>query len=300
MNPEQRLLIIKEYMPVELFVFLIRTFRRLLRPERMNVIDRNRTLFDFRLFLFRLCLNRLLCAVLIFLFFCLCRNSDPLNDLVILTQIRFVNCLVLRLGICLRQEDFVWHKCTVLFQNAAHAVLVGILQAILVQVQGYHRADFFPAAASHGILCAAVTLPVNRLCAVLERKRVNIDLICNHERRVESETKMPDDLILICLILILLQELRCTGKCDVCDVLLYFLSGHAKSVVNKCQRLRLIIHDHVNRRFVIIRQMLLANRIQLSALRNRVTRIRNHLTYENVLIRIHPLFNNRKYIFTVN
>ncbi|MBQ2626209.1 MAG: hypothetical protein IJG17_00370, partial [Eubacterium sp.] len=91
-----------------------------------------------------------------------------------------------------------------------------------------------------------------------------------------------------------------TRKCDIRNILLHFFSCHAKTVIDKAQGLCLVVNDDVYCRLIIIRQMLLADRIQLSAFRNCITRIRNQFSYKNVLIGLHPFFNNRKNVFAVN
>ena len=44
---------------------------------------------------------------------------------------------------------------------------------------------------------------------------------------------MSDDLIGIRFILVLLYEVRCTGKSDLVDVFFNFIEGHSKSVIDE-------------------------------------------------------------------
>ena len=44
---------------------------------------------------------------------------------------------------------------------------------------------------------------------------------------------MTDDLILICLVLIFLQEIRRTGKCNLIDILLNLSLRHADTGIGK-------------------------------------------------------------------
>ena len=44
MNPEQRLLVIPEYLAVKILVFLLGTLVRMLAPQGIGIIQSNRTL----------------------------------------------------------------------------------------------------------------------------------------------------------------------------------------------------------------------------------------------------------------
>ena len=45
---------------------------------------------------------------------------------------------------------------------------------------------------------------------------------------------MTDDLIVIGLIFVFLDEIRCTGKRNLVDILLYFIGSNSKTVIDKC------------------------------------------------------------------
>ena len=53
---------------------------------------------------------------------------------------------------------------------------------------------------------------------------------------------MPDDLIVRGLVLVLLDEIGRTGKCDLADVFLDFVCRHTKTVIGKCQGLSLRVY----------------------------------------------------------
>ena len=90
MDPEQWLFVIHKYLAVEINVLFLCTFARALAPQRMDIIDGDRTFHDLN-FLFRLCLF----AVLFRSFF------DMLHHLVCVEELLLIDGLVLRLCICL-------------------------------------------------------------------------------------------------------------------------------------------------------------------------------------------------------
>ena len=169
MDPEQRLLIIHEYFSVKCDILILRTLARVLRPQRMDVADGDRALHDLD-FLLRLAL---------FSFFLL--FLDMLYDLVCIQQVLLVYRLIFRLCIRLGQEDLDRHKGTVLLQHLSRAVLVGKLQAVLVQEQSNLRTYSRLVSILHLILCAALACPVDRNCAFLIGKCINLHFIRHHK-----------------------------------------------------------------------------------------------------------------------
>ena len=98
MNPEQRLLVIHEYFSVKRDILILRTLARVLRPQRMDITDGDRALHD---------LYSLL-RLALFSFFLLFLNM--LYNFVCIQQVLFVDRLVLRLCVCLGQEDLDRHE----------------------------------------------------------------------------------------------------------------------------------------------------------------------------------------------
>ena len=131
-------------------------------------------------------------------------------------------------------------------------------------------------------------------------KRINLHLISNHERRIESQTEMSDHIILCSLVLIFLKELCRAGKCDLSDIFLHFIRCHTKTIIDKLHRLLFRIDDHFNLRLISLREFILSHHVQFFQLCDRVASIGYHLTYKNIMIRIHPFLYDRKYILAVN
>ena len=288
MDPEQRLLIIHEYFSVKCDILILRTLARVLRPQRMDVADGDRALHDLD-FLLRLAL---------FSFFLL--FLDMLYDLVCIQQVLLVYRLIFRLCIRLGQEDLDRHKGTVLLQHFSRTVLVGKLQAVLVQEQSNLRTYSRLVSILHLILRAALACPVNRSRAFLIGKRIDLHLVRHHKCGVESETEVTDHIVLCRLIFIFLKELRRTGKGDLCNVFFHFFRSHSKTVVNKLHRLLFRVDDDLNLRLIPFREFIFAHHVQFLQLSDRIASVGDHLADENVMIGIYPFFNNREYILTVD
>ena len=156
-----------------------------------------------------------------------------LYHFVCLQHVRLVDSLILRLRIRLGQEDLHRHEGTVLFQHFSCAVFIGKFQAVIIQEQGDLRPHLLLAAVLHLILCAAVADPVYRYGILTVGQGINVYLIGNHERGIESQSEVSDHLIFRRLILILLQELGRSGERDLRNILFYFIRGHSKTVVNE-------------------------------------------------------------------
>lgn len=74
---------------------------------------------------------------------------------------------------------------------------------------------------------------------------------------------MADNLILIGLVLILLQEILCSRKCDLVDVLIHFFHGHTEAVIGEGDRLIVGIHRHGNLKFHVLRLLPLSHDLKL-------------------------------------
>ena len=89
-----------------------------------------------------------------------------------------------------------------------------------------------------------------------------MDLICHHERRIETKSEMTDHVVFCRLVFVFLKKLCRTGECDLRDILFHLFGRHTKSVVGELQRLLFRIHFYLDRRFVIIRQLIFSHHIQ--------------------------------------
>ena len=225
---------------------------------------------------------------------------DMLYNYIILGQFTLIDGFIFLLPVFFCQINVNRHKGTVFADHLTGTVLVGKLQALLIQEQGNLGTNGLLLAGYHGELRTTVTLPVYRLCSLFIGKSINMHLICYHECGIESQSKMTDNLILICLVLILCQEIRCAGKCNLVDILFHFICSHAKSVIDELQSLLIRVHQNLYLRFIFLRKCILTHHIQLLQLGDGIASVRNQFTEENIVVRIQPFFNNRENIVAVN
>ena len=141
---------------------------------------------------------------------------------------------------------------------------------------------------------------MNRLCVFLIRKSIDRNLVRYHECRIETQTEMTDDLVFVCLVLIFCQEILCTGKCDLVNVLFHFLGSHTDTIILDGDRLVLGINGNLNLILRLPRLLILAHQRQLFQLRDRVASVGNQLTIENIMIGIKPFLNDRENILAVD
>ena len=152
----------------------------------------------------------------------------------------------------------------------------------------------------HRVFRTAVALPVHRLRVFLIRQCINLHFIGNHERGIEAKAEMSDDLIIICLVLVLLHKGFGTGKGNIVDILFDFIRRHAQSVVTDLYGPVFLIQNYVNSGLVIRRKLCFPHHLQLLQLCNRVAPVGNQLPVKNVVVTVKPLLDNRKHVLTVN
>ena len=282
MNPEKRFLIILEYLPVKLQIFFSCTLIRVFHPKGSCLVQKLRALYDLNLgfILLLLRFDFLYHRIGVQLFFCIDRLGF---------------C-----GIFLGKINLCRHEGTIFFNNFSCLIFITEFQHILIQEQRNCSTNLCLIAFLHVKLSAAVTLPVYRLCPFLPGKRINMHFISHHKCRIKSKSEMTNDLVLVRLILILFNKVCGTGKSNLIDIFFYFIRCHTNTVIDKLQRLLFRINQHLNLPLVILGKCILTHHIQFFQLRDRITSVRDQLSEKNVMIRIQPLLDNRKNVFTVN
>ena len=143
MNPEERLLVVQEHLSVKFYIILLGAFIRMFCPERMDVIDRNRTLVDLYFVLCRGYFYHFFLPVFIFLLFHLGFLMDPFYNNVILFQVSLIDRLIFLLRIGFGQENFHRHERAVLLQNFSYTILICKFQAVIIQEKSNFRSDSF-------------------------------------------------------------------------------------------------------------------------------------------------------------
>ena len=287
MDPEQGLLVIPEYVPVELFILLFRALVRVFAPERVGVVEEDRAPADLELLLCRLLVVFLLLGL------------DDLDDDIVRSSLRLRDGLR-SAGILLREIDLSGHEGAVLLNDFLSFVIVCELGTVLCQMQCDGRAKRLPAALVHGISAAAVALPVYRLRAFLIGKGVDRDKVCHHKCAVKAQSEMTDDLVIRGLVFIFFQESFRAGKSDVVDVLFDLVRGHADTVIGYCDRLLLRAHLDVDPGLVIFGQCKITHHIQLPELGDRIASVGDQFPVENIVVTVEPLLDYWEHILTVN
>ena len=306
-----------EYFPVELQVLFPGTVIGMFCPQGSRLIEQFRTLLDLQLCGLRfLLLGLALCTFFPFLVFgsiprgicsfpgilCLLFLLLRLDDLqhhIILPFLILLDDLGL-CGIRLGQVDLCGHERTVLLDHFPGLVLVAELQTVFIQEQGHCGTHFRPVAVLHRKLCTPIAFPMDGNSAILIGKGINLNLICHHECRIETQAEMSDDLVCIALVLILLDEIRGTGERNLVDILLHLVSGHTQPVVRKGQGLLLRVNGHTHPGLVTLRQGIFPHHVQLFQLGHGITAVGDQLPVENIMVRVQPLLDNGKNVLTID
>ena len=143
----------------------------------------------------------------------------------------------------LAKGNLYGQESTILFEQLLDFCRLGILEAVLSNVEN----DGCSAVAAllqllHLKLGRAVAAPMDSLSSLLPRLSEDLDLVGNHKRRVETQTEVSDD----GLILILIEELLGTRECNLVDVFVDLLGGHSDTAVGDGQRLGIFVGSNMN------------------------------------------------------
>ena len=238
----------------------------MLCPKRMCIIHQFRTFPDTELFdLF--CLFRLavLCRCLYFIF------KFFYNLIAVQLFFRFDDLYFC--FFCLADINFCWHKGTIFLYDFFCLVFITEFQTVLIQIQCDLCTDLIPVAIFHIEFAATVTFPVNRLCVFLIRQCIDRYLIGYHKCGIETKSEVTDDLILICLVLILFYEICRAGKSDLVDVFIYLFLCHTKTVINDLDRFFLWIEYNPDLVLISFRKLVLSHHFQLFQFCDRITTV---------------------------
>ena len=190
------------------------------------------------------------------------------------------------------------HERAVLFQNAAKLLCVEDLLGFFGKSDRDGRTTVGLIRIGDLIIHTVFGYPGNCRSVLNERLGIDPYFIGDHERGIETETEVADDSACVsALPRIFLNEVHRAGKSDLVDVLIDFLFGHSDSVIGKLDRtlfaviidVQLILGIVFLDRFTEINETL--------ELGDRVGAVTYELTDKDVLIRVKPLSDDRKYIF---
>ncbi len=106
-------------------------------------------------------------------------------------------------------------------------------------MQGNFSSPFLLFRFFQGILGASVAAPGYGLGILLPRKSLDLYFVRYHEGGIESQAKMADNGIAV--LLVLFEEILCTGEGNLVDILLDLLAGHPDPCIGNGQGLFLFI-----------------------------------------------------------
>ena len=267
MHPEQRIFP-AEHLVIEVDVLLVLTLARLLQPQRFGVVNQARLGF--------------------------------IDDLALLGRavlVGFAGDFFLalhRLGVCIHQINRIRHVAAVAGQHFADAVEFEELLLFIGDVEDNRRAVRCTVTFADGEVHAILGFPMHRLRTLLTGQRFDFDVLRHHEHAVKAQPEVADNVALLLVALELLHKLGRAGECDLIDIALHLVLGHADAGVADGQGLVLLVHrDHDGHFALVIR-------IRHTVLRDGVAAVADHLAQENVLIGIQPALNDRHNILGVN
>ena len=189
MDPEQWLFVILEHFAVEFLILFFRAFIWMFRPKRFRIADGNRTFQNLRF------LNRFFLLRVFALFFLFWLFHDLLDNCIFFSYFFTWNRLVLRFCIFVGKENLNRHKGTVFIQHFTHAVFIGELITVFVQMKNDLRSDRVFVAVAHLKFGSALRLPVNGLLALQIRTSIDLHAVSYHKGRIETKSEMSDDLV---------------------------------------------------------------------------------------------------------
>ena len=133
----------------------------------------------------------------------------------------------------------------VLDEGLREVLVVIDLVGVLAQVQDDVRAALLAGGLADVVALDAVAFPLESLVAAV-RFRNDGDLVGDHERRVEANAKLADDVDFLELIGIRALELERARMGDGAQVLIELVLGHANAVVADGERAGILVNGNLN------------------------------------------------------
>ena len=138
------------------------------------------------------------------------------------------------------------------------------------------------------------------LCILCIGKGVNGHLVRYHERGIEAQSEVADNLVLIGLVLILFHEIPDTGKCNLVNVLVNLILGHAQTAIRNLNGLVRWINAYLDPVLHILRSLIFPHQLQLLKLGNGIRTIADKLPVKNIMVRIQPFLDYRENVLACN
>ena len=192
------------------------------------------------------------------------------------------------------KSDLDRQETAILAQQPLDLNRLGVLLAILRDVQNDVGAvATLLVGFGHSVFGRALAGPNDGLRAFTIRASANLHLVRYHKCRVETQTEVADN----GLILVLRHKLLGTREGDLVDVLIDLLGCHTDTRVRYGQRASRLIDRNTNGQIAQL-ALELANRRERAQFLRCIYGIRNQLTQENLVIRIEKFFDDGENIFS--
>ena len=185
------------------------------------------------------------------------------------------------------EKDRIGDEVGILFDKLADAPLVEILKLILAQMEHYRSAGHVASVLGHRVGAASRGFPApgGGLSALA---RNNAHAVGHHERRIESNAELADQLGGAggAILLDRLAKRLGAGRGDHPEVLLEVLRVHASSVIGDHQRLRIAVGDDVDPPFGVVGHEGLVDEPLVSCPVDRVGGVGDEFAEEYFLLRV--------------
>ena len=254
MNPEQRILIIHEHLPVEGLIFLLRAVRGLFQPEGSGIVDLLGLRQLHHLFGFR----------------------RP----VLVLLISEGNFLLHRFGVHILQHDRISHIAAVPVQHLPGTPELQEFLLLLADMEDDIRPVLLAAAFGNLISHTVLRHPVHRLRPVRAGQALDLHLFADHEDGIEAQAEVADNirLLLRLPVLKLLHKLRRPGEGHLINILPDLIRRHADARIRDPDDLLFLIHGDRYPHF------LSGIRMQHPEFGDRVTPVGHRFPQKNILI----------------
>ena len=180
-------------------------------------------------------------------------------------------------------------ELAVFLQQLFYLRLLEVFLAVVVDVEDDIRAAVVALGIFDGELRASVAAPLHGLGAFLVAACDDFDLLRHHERRVEAQSEVSDDLVGV--VFVLVEEVGDARKGYLVDVLVDFFLGHSDASVADGERALVFVEADVDGQVaqLSLEVALVGECLQL--LRG-VDGIADHLAQEYFMITVEKFFDD--------
>ena len=190
----------------------------------------------------------------------------------------------------LPEDDRHWEVAAVLLEQCIDAILIKELLVLPRDVEDDVRPSRSLLCLLHLILRIALAGPADTGSRLVVALSINLHLVRDHKGGVESETEVPDDTVLV---LVLLDKLLGTADGDLIDVLMDLIGSHTDTIIRYDQLVAIDLYLHLQ---VSDLSGVLTLGDQSLQLLYGIHAIAYDLSEEDLIIAVEEFFNDREHI----